>query len=55
MSPFRQNTTVSSRVGQELGFGRVGAGPTVSFYEHSSGAGADTMWVSDPGGSMKKK
>ncbi len=29
MSPFRQNTTVSSRVGQELGFGRVGAGPTV--------------------------
>ena len=26
-----------------------------SFYEHSSGAGADTMWVSDPGGSMKKK
>jgi hypothetical protein len=25
------------------------------FYEHSSGAGAEMMWVSDPGGRMKKK
>jgi hypothetical protein len=24
-------------------------------YEHSSGADAGLMWVSDPGGSMKKK
>src|SRR6266487_1139136 len=32
----------------------IEAGVLRSFYEHSSGAGAEMMWVSDPGGRMKK-